>query len=67
MVRLSQLCRLSRMVLSDYGGSMTEVKNEEFVTVEVKLPYWIAVKADKLGIDLSEVLVKALKKELGIE
>lgn len=67
MVRLSQLCRLSRMVLSDYGGSMTEVKNEEFVTVEVELPYWIAVKADKLGIDLSEVLVKALKKELGIE
>jgi len=67
LVRLSQLCRLSRMVLSDYGGSMTEVKNEEFVTVEVKLPYWIAVKADKLGIDLSEVLVKALKKELGIE
>ncbi len=54
-------------MLSDYGGSMTEVKNEEFVTVEVKLPYWIAVKADKLGIDLSEVLVKALKKELGIE
>ena len=46
---------------------MTEVKNEELVTVEVELPYWIAVKADKLGIDLSEVLVKALKKELGIE
>lgn len=46
---------------------MTEVKNEELVTVEVELPYWIAVKADQLGIDLSEVLVKALKKELGIE
>lgn len=43
------------------------VFSEELVTVEVELPKWLADKADKLGIDLSEVLVKALKKELGIE
>lgn len=41
--------------------------SEELVTVEVELPKWLADKADELGIDLSEVLVKALKKELGIE
>lgn len=46
---------------------MTEKKSEEFVTIEVELPYWLAVKADELGLDLSEVLIKALKKELGIE
>lgn len=43
------------------------VFSEELVTVEVELPKWLADKADELGIDLSEVLVKALKKELGIE
>lgn len=43
------------------------VFSEELVTVEVKLPKWLADKADELGINLSEVLVKALKKELGIE
>lgn len=41
------------------------VFSEELVTVEVELPKWLADKADELGIDLSEVLVKALKKELG--
>ncbi len=41
--------------------------SEKLVTVEVELPKWLADKADELGIDLSEVLVKALKKELGIE
>lgn len=46
---------------------MTETNNEELVTIEVVLPYWLAVKADELGLDLSEVLVNALKKELGIE
>lgn len=40
---------------------------EELVTVEVELPKWLADKADELGIDLSEVLVKSLKRELGIE
>ena len=43
------------------------VFSEELVTVEVELPKWLADKADEMGIDLSEVLVKALKKELGIE
>lgn len=43
------------------------VFSEELVTVEIELPEWLADKADELGIDLSEVLVKALKKELGIE
>lgn len=43
------------------------VFSEELVTVEVELPKWLADKADELGIDLSEVFVKALKKELGIE
>lgn len=43
------------------------VFSEELVTVEVELPKWLADKADELGIDLSEVLVKSLKKELGIE
>lgn len=43
------------------------VFSEELVTVEVELPKWLADKADELGIDLSKVLVKALKKELGIE
>lgn len=41
--------------------------NEEPVTVEVELPKWLADKADELGIDLSKVLIKSLKKELGIE
>ena len=41
--------------------------SEELVTVEVELPKWLADKADELNIDLSEVLVKTLKKELGIE
>ena len=41
--------------------------SEELVTVEVELPKWLADKADEMGIDLSEVLVKSLKKELGIE
>ncbi len=41
--------------------------SEELMTVEVELPKWLADKADELGIDLSKVLVKALKKELGIE
>lgn len=40
---------------------------EELVTIEVELPKWLADKADELGIDLSEVLITALKKELGIE
>lgn len=43
------------------------VFSEELMTVEVELPKWLADKADELGIDLSEVLVKSLKKELGIE
>ena len=43
------------------------VFSEELVTVEVELPKWLADKAGELGIDLSKVLVKALKKELGIE
>lgn len=46
---------------------MTEMTNDELVTIEVELPYWLAVKADELGLDLSEVLIKELKKELGIE
>lgn len=41
--------------------------SEELVTVEVELPKWLADKADELGLNLSEVLAKALKKELGIE
>ena len=40
--------------------------NEDLVTVEVELPKWLADKADELGLDLSEVPVNALKKELGI-
>lgn len=36
------------------------------MTVEIELPKWLADKADELGLDLSEVLVNALKKELGI-
>lgn len=43
------------------------VFSEELDNVEVELPKWLADKADELGIDLSEVLVIALKKELGIE
>lgn len=43
------------------------VFSEELDTVEVELPKWLADKADEMGIDLSEVLVKSLKKELGIE
>ncbi|MBD5112148.1 MAG: hypothetical protein HDT42_06365 [Ruminococcaceae bacterium] len=43
------------------------VFSEELVTVEVELPKWLADKVDELGIDLSEVLIKSLKKELGIE
>ena len=42
------------------------VFSEELDDVEVELPKWLADKADELGIDLSEVLVKSLKKELGI-
>ena len=40
--------------------------NEELVTIEVELPKWLADKADELGLDLLEVLVNSLKKELGI-
>lgn len=43
------------------------VFSEELDTVEVELPKWLADKVDELGIDLSEVLIKSLKKELGIE
>ena len=42
------------------------VFSEDLDDVEVELPKWLADKADELGIDLSEVLVKSLKKELGI-
>ncbi len=41
--------------------------SEELVTVEVELPKWLADKADELNTDLSEVLVKALKRNIGIE
>ena len=40
------------------------VFSEELVTVEVELPKWLADKADELGIDLSEVLVKAFKERI---
>lgn len=36
--------------------------NEELVTIEVELPKWLAYKADELELDLSEVLVNALKR-----
>ena len=42
------------------------VFREDLDDVEVELPQWLADKADELGIDLSEVLVKSLNKELGI-
>ena len=43
------------------------VFSEELDDVEVELPKLLADKADELSIDLSEVLVRTLKKELGIE
>lgn len=45
----------------------SSIFSEELVTVEVELPKWLADKADELNTDLSEVLVKALKRNIGIE
>ncbi len=45
----------------------SSIFSEELVTVEVELPKWLADKADELNTDLSEVLVKALKGNIGIE
>ena len=44
----------------------TPPRDESLVTVEVYLPKHLADAADEAGLDLSEILQKELKRQLGI-
>ncbi|MGN0678661.1 MAG: hypothetical protein ACI4JS_03260 [Oscillospiraceae bacterium] len=40
---------------------------QEFVEIEVELPEWLANAAEQAGLNLSEVLIKALKERLNVQ
>ena len=38
------------------------MSNQDYVEIEVELPEWLANAAEQAGLNLSEVLIKALKR-----
>lgn len=40
---------------------------QEYVEIEVELPEWLANAAEQSGLNLSEVLIRALKERLNVQ
>ncbi|MGN0683893.1 MAG: hypothetical protein ACI4JY_09475 [Oscillospiraceae bacterium] len=43
------------------------MSNQDYVEIEVELPEWLANAAEQAGLNLSEVLIKALKEQLNLQ
>ncbi len=41
--------------------------SQEYVEIEVELPEWLANAAEQAGLNLSEILIKALKEQLNLQ
>lgn len=43
------------------------MSGQDNVEIEVELPEWLANAAEQAGLNLSEVLIKALKEQLNLQ